>query len=455
MQLYDDQTIVAQATPQGSGALAIVRLSGITALEIADSMCLLPSGKRLLHVSSHTIHFGSVIDSKKNNIDQVLFLVMHGPKTFTGQNTIEISCHNNQFIIEQIIQEAISRGARLAGPGEFSKRAVLNKKIDLIQAESINELIHAQTQLGLKQSLAQVEGTLSSWIVQLEQDLLKGLSYCEASFEFIEEDMNFDVTIKGIINKLLLTIVSIKKSYNYQQQIRQGVRIALIGSVNAGKSSLFNALLHQARAIVTEEAGTTRDVIEAGMCKDGNYWTLIDTAGLRKTDNVIEKEGIRRSMREADLADVIVLMYDSSRPLSAEENDVYQQLIKQYCDKIILVGNKSDIAQANNDFLMESTLVSTSTGHAVADLETKISKKITELFACIESPFLLNKRQFKLIITLEQKISEIRDMMQNIIHHELLAIHIKDVLELVGELTGKSITERSIDQIFSQFCVGK
>lgn len=211
MVSYDEETIVAQATPSGSGALAIVRLTGSGAFDVATSLSKLPSGQTLRDLPTHTIHFGFVIDKRGNKIDQVLFLIMHAPKTFTGQDTVEINCHNNPFIIEQIIQAALMHGARLAGPGEFSKRAVLNNKIDLLQAEAINELIHAQTQMGLKQSLAQVEGSLSAWIVQLEHALLKVLAFCEASFEFIDEEMNFDATISDIINSMLSTIQMIKK----------------------------------------------------------------------------------------------------------------------------------------------------------------------------------------------------------------------------------------------------
>jgi len=455
MVAYDEETIVAQATPQGSGALAIVRLSGAIVLEVVTYISCLSSGKKLRDVPTHTIHFGSIIDRQGNCIDQVLFFIMHAPKTFTGQDSVEINCHNNQFIIEQIIQAAIDHGARLADPGEFSKRSVLNNKIDLLKAEAINELIHAQTQMGLKQSLSQVEGSLSHWVVQLEQVLLKALAFCEASFEFIDEEMNFDAAISKIIDGSLVTIRTIKRSYNYQQLIRQGIRIVLIGLVNAGKSSLLNALLEQSRAIVTEVPGTTRDVIEAGVCKDCTYWTLIDTAGLRDTDNMIEQEGIRRSMREAELADIIVLIYDGARALSKQEYTIYENLIARYPQKIMLVGNKSDLGETQNRFSTGSILVSTKTGDNIKLLEQKIAAKVELLFNRIESPFLLNQRQYKLVINLEQKLLVLQKMMHQTVQHELLAFHLKDALSFIGELTGKSISEKGMDQIFRQFCVGK
>ena len=277
----DEQTIIAQCTPAGAGAIALLRMSGDDAITIADSIAQLTSKIKLSDCATHTIHYGWVTDQDGNHIDQVLFLLMKAPRTFTGQNTVEITCHNNPFIIEQIIAQTIAYGARIADKGEFSRRAFLNGKIDLVQAEAINELIHANTQQALKKSLSQVEGSLSHWIETIQTELFKARAYCEASFEFIDEEINFAPQIKENIKNILSTITQLKKSFDQQSQIRQGLRIALIGSVNAGKSSLFNALLGKDRAIVTNIAGTTRDVIEAGVYRDGNYWTFVDTAGLR------------------------------------------------------------------------------------------------------------------------------------------------------------------------------
>ena len=253
----DDQTIIAQCTPRGSGAIALLRISGINAIEVTAHIAKLTGQKTLLDAVTHTIHYGSIVESNGTIIDNVLFLIMRAPKTFTGQDTVEITCHNNQFIIEQIIALAIANGARVAQEGEFTKRAVLNGKIDLVQAEAINELIHAQTQMALKQSLSQLNGSLSNWLVSIEQELLKALALSEASFEFLDEEMEFAPQISAMITHVMGTITEIKKTYNQQQQIRQGIRVAIIGSVNAGKSSLFNALLNQNRAIVTAIAGTT------------------------------------------------------------------------------------------------------------------------------------------------------------------------------------------------------
>lgn len=454
---HDEETIVARCTPAGSGALALIRLSGLQALEIASKISVLPNKKLLLEQPTHTIAYGWVVDSIGHTIDQVLFLIMHGPHTFTGQHTVEITCHNNPFLVEQIIAQTILHGARLAQEGEFTKRAVLNNKIDLIQAEAINELIHANTQHALKKSLAQLQGSFSSVVDMLEKELLKAIAFCEASFEFIDEEMQFDEQIKGALNQVLSTIAQLKINFDQQQQIKQGIRIALIGSVNAGKSSLFNSLLGTNRAIVTPIAGTTRDSIEAGLYKNNNYWTLIDTAGLRNTDDVVEQEGIKRSREEAQKADIILLVFDGSRNLTAHEATVYQELLETYQTKIIPVITKTDLPYTIAELLQRSDPITVSTQHknTLASLEKNIETKIQSLFQALESPFLLNQRQYNLLLALEQKLHTIAPMLQPPLQYELLSYHLNDASAQLAQLTGKSISEASMDAVFREFCVGK
>lgn len=451
----ENQTIIAQCTARGSGAIALLRLSGADALDIATRISILPSGNYINKVPTHTIHVGQVVDNNKQSIDQVMFLVMHGPRTFTGEHTVEITTHNNPFIVEAIIVQAIKHGARIAQEGEFCRRAVLNDKIDLVQAEAINELIHANTQMALKQSLAQLEGSFSQWIHTIEQDLIKAIAFCQASFEFIdEEDMAFGNEIKTIIQEILKTIAQLKITFDQQQRIRQGIRIAIIGSVNAGKSSLFNNLLHQNRAIVTNIAGTTRDVIEAGLYKNQNYWTLIDTAGLRQTDDMIEKEGIARSFKEAELADIILLVIDASRTMHEQEQGVYQDIITKHVDKIITIYNKTDLPIKTN-VAYNGIHVTTKNNNGNQAIEDAIQEKIGNLLKSISSPFLLNQRHFNLLLTLEQKCHEILPMLEDNIAYELLSIHLQDAAASLSELTGKSISELAMDQVFRSFCVGK
>jgi len=453
----DKETIVAQCTPKGSGAIALIRLSGSNAIEIAEKITVLKSKKKLSQESSHTIHYGWIVTKGNTKIDQVLLLLMKEPKTFTGEDTVEITCHNNPFIIEAIITEAIENGARIAQNGEFTKRAFLNKKIDLIQAEAINELIHAQTETALKSSLQQLEGTLTSWALEIEKDLIKALSLSEASFEFLdEEQMEFSKEIETLLSKSIKTIDSLKQTFNQQQQIRQGIRIAIIGSVNAGKSSLFNALLNQKRAIVTNIAGTTRDSIEAGIYKYGNYITLIDTAGLRQTENSIEKKGIQRSLEEAKKADIILLAYDGSKKMLQDEQKIYHAIIEAHNNKIILVQNKIDKEICCNQFPTIKKIGISSLHNTNIDvLKKEIHHKINALFAAIDSPFLLNKRQYNLITGLENRLKAMIPMLEDQVAYELISYHLHNALEYFSEFSGKTISTKGLDAIFREFCIGK
>lgn len=453
------QSIIAQCTPQGSGAIALLRLSGNNAFAIADAIGKLTANKIISQQQTHTIHYGWVIDHNGTHIDQVLFFLMRAPHTFTGDDTVEITCHNNPFIIQNIIQAAVAAGARMAQEGEFSRRAVENNKIDIVQAEAINDLIHANTQLALKQSLSQLAGSFSQWISSIEKQLIKALALSEASFEFLdEENMEFNIQIKEILTTVITTINSLKNTFNQQQHIRNGIRIAIIGSVNAGKSSLFNALLDQERAIVTNIAGTTRDVIEAGLYKNNNYWTLIDTAGLRTTDDIIEQMGIQRSHEQAQKADLILLVFDGSQKLSPSEAAVYQDIMQAYADKLIIITNKADLPQQHNQLLAEKPTYTTSTcdKNSIKVIESAIQEKINTLFNSIGSPFLLNQRHYNNLLTLEQELTPIISMLiADNTSYELVSYHLQNALATLSELTGKSISEAGMDAVFREFCVGK
>jgi tRNA modification GTPase len=456
LHIQDEQTIVAQCSPNGVGAIGLIRISGVDAIQITDAISAFPGSKKLSDQSSHTIHYGKVVDLQGASIDAVLFLLMRAPKTFTGQDTVEITCHNNPFILETIIARAIEAGARLAHAGEFSKRAVINKKIDLIQAEAIKDLIHANSQEGIKRSLAQLEGTLSHDIHNLEQKLVKALALSEASFEFIdEESMEFGSQIKNIITGVTDQIAQLRKSFAQQKQIREGVRIALIGSVNAGKSSLFNTLIGSDRAIVTNQAGTTRDVIEAGLYKDGLYWTLIDTAGLRQTEDTIEAAGIERSYKEAQKADIVLLVIDGTAQLRTAEKEVYKNLLEQYESKIITIQSKSDMPGINQNLTTDYLKVSAYQPESISKLDHMLKAKVSKLFAQDGSAHLLTTRQHSLLLALDQKLGTILPLLEGLIEYELVSHHLQEALSGLAELTGKSISEQGMDTVFREFCVGK
>jgi tRNA modification GTPase len=453
-------TIVAQCTPSGSGAIALLRVSGKQAFSIVNQCAQLSSGKSLTAVETHSIHHGWIIDNAGKKLDEVLFLVMQAPRTFTGEHTVEITSHNNQFLIETLLERIIACGARPAQPGEFTRTAVENNKIDLLQAEAINELIHANSQQALKHALDQLEGTLSHHVAFLEKKVLQIIGLCEASFEFLEEDVDFSGPMRERLQEILTVLASLRKNFDQQQLVRQGVRIALVGTVNAGKSSLFNALIGKNRAIVTPIAGTTRDVIEAGNYRNGMYWTFIDTAGLRNTHDIVEKEGIERSYHEAHHADIVLLVHDSSRLLTDAEKAVYETILSSYPHKTILVHNKIDVLlplTLKNNFssCITATHVSTKTLEGVETLHNILIKRVEELVTKTNCPFLLNKRHMILLTSFENKLLTISTLLQQPIEYELVAYHLKEALAVVTELTGKSVSEKAMDMIFKDFCVGK
>lgn len=457
---HDTQPIVACCTARGTGAIALIRIAGEAACAVADRIAQLPGGKTLSAASTHTIEYGFVVDERYNKIDTVLFLIMRAPRTFTGQDTIEITAHNNTFIVDAIIDAAVKAGARLAEPGEFSKRAVLAGKMDILQAEALHEVIQAGTMQGLKSSYAQLSGTLSHEIAILEKQLLHAHALANASFEFIEEEnLEFGTTICTMIRTVTLDVDRLIAHFPLQQQLKEGARIALVGSVNAGKSSLFNALLGSKRAIVTPIAGTTRDVIEAGIYRAGHHQTLIDTAGIRITEDIIEQEGIERSEREASKADVVLIIIDSTRSAAPEEAATYDRLVTTYRNKAILVYTKSDLPSAvqyQAPYTLPITHVSVHQAETVTALAQMIEATHAAQATCGSvMPYLLNERQMRLLRELQKKLHTLHAAMRTHIAYEIIAHHLQDALATISELTGKSVSEASMDAIFKEFCVGK
>lgn len=453
--LHSHSIIVAQCTPQGQGALALIRITGTHVFDLVDKVTLLPFKKKFTHQATHTIQYGTFIGVQGEPIDAVLFLKMCGPHTFTGCDTVEITCHNNAFIINSIIETVIFYGGRLAEAGEFTRLAVINKKIDLVQAEAIDELIHATSLVHVKSALKQLQGSFSSWVDAIEQSLLTILALCAASFEFIEEEnIDFTNTIRTQLGELMHTIETVEKNFDAQVHLKEGFKVVLIGSVNAGKSSLFNAMLGKKRAIVHDSAGTTRDVIEATITKNGYYWTLVDTAGLRTTNDAIEQEGIHRSFEQAALADVILLVYDSTRVLSCEEVLLYNELHKTYNTKIIKVHNKDD--QKISFALSHDIHCSALYNKGIDQLLEAVGKKIDALCKKNELPFLVNQRHMLLLQAVKVKLGEVLVLCnQERVAYELVSSQLHDILVQLSELSGKTISEKMMDRVFATFCVGK
>jgi len=459
--VVDRATIVACCTAVGGsgGSLALIRVSGPDAHAIVSARAHCSHGKPLKDQLSHTVHHGFIKDQQGMTLDEVLFIIMHGPRTFTGEDTVEITCHNNLLIVEAICRELIAAGARQAQRGEFSEQAFLNNKMDLAQAEAIHDLIHATTEAGLRASLAQLSGTLSHHMATIEQQLLKLTAWCEVTFEFVDEMGDFRQTIQDQLGVIVGAVTAVERSFSSQVQIKEGMRIALVGSVNAGKSSLFNRLLGRERSIVTPVAGTTRDTIEGTVARRGVAWTFIDTAGLRMTDDPIEREGILRSWREAQTADLILLVVDSTRPLTSEESARYGELCQEHGDKIIIVEHKADnhsYAFDPKQHKLASLPVSSLTLQGLAELEALMHTKIGALFAEQGVPFLINQRHQRVL----REVTEILQQVVDAVHvaepaYELISAQLQTAVALIGEVTGKTVGEGALDRIFREFCIGK
>lgn len=456
-------TIIACCTGiGGGGSLAIIRLSGSDTLVIGDRFIALSNRQRIVDQPSHTIHHGYVMRDSTVRVDEIMVTIMRAPKTFTGEDTVEITCHNNPLIIEEILQLAIEQGARPAERGEFTRLAFMNNKIDLIQAEAIHELITAPNQEIIRASLAQLSGSLSQRIRSIESALLTSMAWCEASFEFIDEVGEFGTAIHDQIEQIVSTLETITRIYAPSSQLRNGIRIVLVGTPNAGKSSLFNALIGSDRAIVTPIAGTTRDTIEASVARSGSIWTLVDTAGVRETTDSIEKEGIDRSWREVIQADIIILVIDSTHIPAEEDDRFYQTVLKTAGHKTIIAYNKIDI-EPNRVGLHTTehtptvrTAVPANIG--INTLEAEIITTLDRLRAMGTLPFMVNERQYRTIIDVQKQLNQIQALIRSAGHavpYELISIHLQEAIATVSELTGKSVSGAALDEVFKTFCIGK
>jgi len=463
MVIQTTETIIATCTASGRGALALVRLDGVGAFEIAVQMARTKRANAILDAASHTIVYGHVVDQEGKAIDQVLFLLMRAPRTFTGNDIVEITCHNNPFVIEEIIARACALGARGARPGEFTQRALMNGKMDAIQAEALHELIMAPSRAVAHASLAQLEGSLSRQVALIEEQLVTLAALAEASFEFSESeslDVNFNGVMRTTIAQTLEFMDQVLAGQSVIQQLREGVKIALVGTVNAGKSTLLNALVGRNRAIVSSMPGTTRDSIEAGVSECGYSWTYIDTAGLRVTEDAIEREGIERSYGAAQGADFILLVVDGSARPTPEVAASYQEVIARYSGKIMLVFTKADQGTMLNWFTSlgkrDYLTVSVHQNNGVENLKHEILRRVKALYEKVDTPFVLSKRQVALVSDVRARLIAIQQACKAPSPaYELVSIHIQDALALISELVGRSVTERVMDSLFSSFCIGK
>lgn len=462
MEQTEFDTIAAISTPVGEGGISIIRISGEQALAVASRVY---RGRDLNQVASHTINYGRIIDpDTAKEIDEVMVSVMLAPKTYTREDVIEINCHGGLVATNKILQLVLSNGARMAEPGEFTKRAFLNGRIDLSQAEAVMDLIRAKTDRSMKVALNQLDGDLSRLIKSLRQDILDVLAQVEVNIDYPEYDAVETMTTKLLQEKATELQQQIKQLLRTAKQgkvLREGLATAIIGRPNVGKSSLLNRLLHEDKAIVTNIAGTTRDVIEEYVNVNGVPLKLIDTAGIRQTTDQIEKIGVQRSRKAIGTADLVLLLLDSSESLTKED----RELLAETADtKRIIILNKTDLPaklsreelkkRANTDEVIETSILQ----NAGMD---ELAQKISHLFfnEGIESNqgnvMVTNARHIGLLHQASDALTDVQTGISAGMPVDLVQIDMTHCWDLLGEITGDSYQDELLDQLFSQFCLGK
>ncbi|MCR6849966.1 tRNA uridine-5-carboxymethylaminomethyl(34) synthesis GTPase MnmE [Bacillus sp. IBL03825] len=454
-------TIAAISTALGEGAIAIVRVSGDDAVEKVNRIF---KGKDLTEVPSHTIHYGHIVDLDTNQvIEEVMVSILRAPRTFTRENIVEINCHGGLVSVNKVLQLILAQGVRLAEPGEFTKRAFLNGRIDLSQAEAVMDLIRAKTDRAMNVAINQMEGRLSKLIGRLRQDILETLAHVEVNIDYPEYDDVEEMTHNILIEKAIHVRTEIAKILETSKQgkiLREGIATAIIGRPNVGKSSLLNSLVQEKKAIVTDIAGTTRDVIEEYVNVRGVPLKLIDTAGIRETEDVVERIGVERSKEMMSQADLVLVVVNYSEALTHEDEDLFRAV--QGKDFIIIV-NKTDLSQVIDmervtELAAGNRIITTSLieEQGIDELE----KAIADLFfeGTIDSAdvtYVSNARHIGLLTQAGKTIGDAIEAIENGVPIDMVQIDLTRTWEILGEITGDTVHESLIDQLFSQFCLGK
>ena len=457
MQLQQNDTIVAPATPSGVGAIAVIRLSGTDAIDITNNVF---HGADLTQAKSHTIHFGTI--RKENEvIDEVLVSIFRSPHSFTKEDATEISCHGSPFIVERIIKLIIEAGARPAKAGEFTQRAFLNGRFDLAQAEAVADLISADNDASHKAALQQMRGGFSEKIKLLREQLIHFASMIELELDFGEEDVEFADRQKlvDLINELLKVINALVESFDLGNVIKNGVPTVIAGKPNAGKSTLLNALLNEEKAIVSEIPGTTRDFIEDEVVIGGITFRFIDTAGLRETTDTIEAIGVQRTKEQLKKASLIIHLIDLSTATN-EEIEAEIAMLSELNIPVVRVANKTDKAQPDILFNLKkdekALFISALNGENLEDLKERLlsTVKSGELKPG-EDTIVTNIRHFDNLVKTRGALHAVLEGIDNNVTGDFLAMDIRQALHYLGEITGQITTEDLLENIFSKFCIGK
>lgn len=455
-------TIVAIATPIGEGAISVVRVSGRSAInKVAGRF----RGKHdLTKVKSHTAHFGRIVDCNNVTIDEVICTIFRAPRSFTGENTVEISCHGGIHVTRRVMECILETGVRPAEPGEFTQRAFLNGKLDLSQAEAIADLIQAQTDKAQQTSLDQLEGALSKQILMVREQLVQSLGLLELELDFSDEGITLidKNKVENLFRLGILEIEKLIKTYKYGKVCREGVRVALVGIPNAGKSSLLNAMLKEDRAIVTDVPGTTRDFIEEKMTIGGMLFRMVDTAGLRETEDLVEKEGVKKTLKVIKGSDIIVFIHDSTKVMVYYELYFLNKIKKKSRKELIIANNKIDISQkipitinTPEKILVVETSAVNNTG--IERLKEELSKKVLDKthVDSKESVVITNERHYSALLKAKQSLTSALNSLKIGESEEFIAVDLRTAIDLIGEIVGLVTTEEILNNIFSKFCIGK
>lgn len=460
--VLSDDVIAAISTPVGNGGIGIVRLSGAESLQVADRVFTSPSGKSVTSFPSHTIHYGHVVGGDGAVIDEVMLTVMRAPKTYTREEIVEINCHGGNVVVGMVLQAVIDAGARLADPGEFTQRAFVNGRIDLSQAEAVMDVIDAKTEAGVSYSLNQLSGGLSKKYQGIDDELLHLLTYIDAALDYPEYDVE-EVTENELdqnIHHMIDEIDDLLQSAKVGKVVRDGIDTVILGEPNVGKSSLMNKLLHEEKALVTNIPGTTRDTIEDYLNIGGVPFHIIDTAGIRETDDVIEKMGVERAKQMVNQAELVLYIEDVSRETSNGDQK-WMSLLEG--KKVLHIYNKSDLIDEDDqaslkDHLSDNQIVlSVKSEEGLQTLKHKMVEMAVGSDSVVrkDDPIVSNVRHISLLKQVRQNLESALESMAMGMSVDIVAIDLKDALDNLRKITGQSLGDDIIDQIFANFCLGK
>lgn len=466
--MIPQDTIVALASPSGAGAIAVIRISGEQAITIAASVFQSVSGKDLSKQKTHTLHLGHIIDGEKV-IDQVLVSIFKGTQSYTGENTIEISCHGSTYIQQQIIQLLLRKGCRMANAGEFTLRSFLNGKMDLSQAEAVADLISSDNEASHQIAMQQMRGGFSNEIAKLREELLNFASLIELELDFAEEDVEFaDRTqFNELLNRIEFVLKRLIDSFAVGNVIKNGIPVAIVGEPNVGKSTLLNALLNEERAIVSDIAGTTRDTIEDELIIGGVGFRFIDTAGIRETKDVVESIGIRKTFEKIEQAQVVLYLFDGSKfkVQSSQFIVEIEQIKNKYPQKplLILINKKdvlsdedvSDINLKLETLNVTLILISAKQKSGIEELKNQLLSFVNTGALRNNETIVTNTRHYDSLLKALDEIQKVKYGLQSKLPSDLIAIDIKEALYQFGMITGQVTNDELLGNIFANFCIGK